>query len=52
MFDNVKANSFYFLGQANLLQEDFEDARKYLKLSIEEGSEYADEANKLLNTIN
>lgn len=52
MFDNVKANSFYFLGQVNLLQEDFNDARKYLTLSIEEGSEYADEANMLLDTIN
>lgn len=52
MFTNVKANSFYYLGQVNLLKEDFEDARKYLKLSIEEGSEYADEANMLLDTIN
>ena len=52
MFDNVKANSFYFLGQVNLLQEDFKEAQEYLEISIEEGSEYADESIKLLDAIN
>ena len=50
-FANIKFNTYYFLGKAFILKENFTNAKKYLRLSIESRSEYSAEAAKLLNSI-
>lgn len=51
LFENVKYNSYFYLGESYLLQENFEQAEIFLTKAIESGSEYSTTAKELLSTI-
>ena len=51
LFENVKYNSYFYLGESYLLQENFEQAEIFLTKAIESGSEYSSMARELLSTI-
>lgn len=51
LFNNINANSYFFIGQANLLLNQIEAARENLSKSVNLGSEFSNQANELLNSI-
>lgn len=51
-FDNVTFDAYYYIGKAFLLLEDKPNARKYLKLVIDNRGSFMDESRKLLDMIN
>lgn len=51
VFENINSNTYFFLGQIYLLNEDFSKAKSFLNKAIENNSEYSSEAEKLLNSV-
>ena len=51
LFKNVNSNTYFFIGKAYLLEENFNDAKKYLTKAIDSESEYSNEAEELLSSI-
>ncbi|NOX19246.1 MAG: hypothetical protein GXO87_13310 [Chlorobi bacterium] len=51
MFENINYNAYYFLGEAYLLKNDFQNAIKYLNLVVENRGGYSEEAKKMLSEL-
>lgn len=51
LFENINYNSYYFLGRAYLLKDDFKNAEKYLKMVVRNKGNYFEEASTLLSSI-
>ncbi len=52
MFQNITYNAYFYLGEAHLLNEDFENAKKYFQLVIEKKGSRAEKAREILNNLN
>jgi len=51
LFENINYNSYYFLGRAYLLKDNFSNAKKYLKMVVSNKGDYFEEASILLSSI-
>ena len=51
LFENVNSNTYFFLGKSYLLEEEFDNAKKYLTKAVDSETEYSQEAEELLSSI-
>lgn len=51
-FDNISLDAHYFLAKAYLILDEFEEAKKHLKIVVEENGEFSSEASAILMELN